>query len=72
MAWWLTASNAYANSTDVSTVYVTGSDTTWHLNVSLGSGLGDDILLNGTWASQAAAMEAARQLVQGFDAADLG
>lgn len=69
--WWLTASSAYVNGAEVSAVYISGADTTWTINVSLAGGLGDDIPLNGTWTTQADALEVARQLVQGFDPADL-
>jgi hypothetical protein len=73
VTWWKTASNAYVNSKNVKSVYVTGADTTWTITAWFGNPIegDDDLPLFGTWTSEAAALEAMQKLVQGFNPADL-
>lgn len=63
-AWWKLADGNYVNPAQCSSVYPQGSGTTWNLEVDV-DGVGH--ALSGTWTSQAAALEAARKLVQGID-----
>lgn len=68
--WVKTNSLAYANLNLVGTLYVTGSASDWHLNVWYPTA-DQDIQLNGTFTSESDALEAGRQLINGFDPADL-
>jgi len=71
MAWWKTSTFAYVNSDQIGSIWVTGVGSTWYIHVWFPEA-DQDIALEGQWTTQAAAMEAARQLVQGFTPGDLG
>lgn len=71
MSWWKTQAGDYFNPAHLGAAFSVLDDGVWRIGVTFAGGDGTTFHLSGTWATQAEAQEAIRQLVHGFDPASV-